>query len=245
MITQTEGQMYLASQRGQSQLSIFRSFHTFNFGQYQNKNRKPFGNLQVFNDDTLAGRKSFGMHLEQHTEVILLPVVGAVAYRNSLGETGVLEAGQVQIFAAAKGMAYEISNPYTDELVNFIQIWLKNDEPFFETKVQEAHMDLNTRNTLSLVFSPDPDHLRIQQQAFCYIGKYTGRTDGIYQLKNPDNGIFVFIIEGAFEVQNRLMEARDGLSLRNLDTLEFEALSNDAIILIMEINMPDQGFMAG
>ncbi|MDQ6480307.1 pirin family protein [Dyadobacter sp. LHD-138] len=239
MITQTEGQIYLAGQRGLSQLSMFRSFHTFNFGLYQDENRAPFGNLQVFNDDTLAGGKSLGMQVGHNTEVILLPVVGALEYRNSLGKTGILEAGQFQVFAAAKGMEYEITNPYEEDLVNFIQIWLKNDEPVFEASMQEKSIDLETRNQLLPLFSPYVEDVTIQQQAYAFIGKFEGRQEAVYPLKNPDNGIFVFIIEGAFEVQNRLMEARDGLSLRNLEELEFEALSNDAIILIMEFTAPD------
>ncbi|GLU50579.1 pirin family protein [Dyadobacter frigoris] len=236
MITQTEGQIYLAGQRGCSQLSWFRSFHTFNFGLYQDQNREPFGNLQVFNDDTLAAGKSFKMQLEENTEVILLPVVGAIEYKNSLGETGILEAGQMQIFSAAKGMEYEIINPYETELINFIQLFLTNNQHSFIPKMQEINIDLEIRNQLFPLFSQGQNGLTTHQGTFGYIGKYSGRQEDLYQLKNPENGIFVFIIEGAFEVQNRLMEARDGLSLWNLDELEFEALSNDAIILILEVS---------
>jgi redox-sensitive bicupin YhaK (pirin superfamily) len=244
MITQTECQIYLASQRGQTQLSIYRSFHTFNFGQYQTKDRKSFGNLLFFNDDTLAGGKTFGMQMAQNTGIILLPVVGAIEYSNNLGETGLLEAGQVQIFAAEKGMEYEISNPYETEPVNFLQIGLKNNESFFEAQMQVNDIDLETRNQLFPLFSSEPKNGGIQQQVFGFIGKYEGREESVYQLKNPDNGIFVFIIEGAFEVQNRLMEARDGLSIRYMDALAYEALSNDAIILILEINIPSHSFNA-
>ncbi|MBE9466464.1 pirin family protein [Dyadobacter sp. UP-52] len=236
MITQTEGQIYLAGQRGCSQLSWFRSFHTFNFGLYQDHNREPFGNLKVLNDDTLAAGKSFKMQLAENTEMILLPVVGAVEYTNSLGETGILEAGQMQIFSAAEGMEYEISNPYEKELINFIQIFLKNNQYPFVPKVQEINIDLENRNQLFPLFSPGQNGLTTHQETFGFIGKYSGRKEDLYHLKNPENGIFVFIIEGAFEVQNRLMETRDGLSLRNLDELEFEALSNDAIILILEVS---------
>jgi len=235
MITQTQGQIYLAAQRGVSQLSWFRSFHTFNFGSYQEEFRAPFGNLQVLNDDTLAAGKSIIMKLEQNTEVILIPVVGAVEFHNSRGETGILEAGHVQIFSAKKSMDYEITNPYDTELVNFIQIWLKNDNQDFISGNQDGGIDLEQRNQLSPIFSPKIEGLNIQQEAHGYIGKYAGREEGIYTLKNPENGVFVFIIEGAFEVQNRLMEARDGLSLWHLEELEFEALSNDAIILIIEL----------
>jgi redox-sensitive bicupin YhaK (pirin superfamily) len=236
MITQTQGQIYLAGQRGCTQLSWFRSFHTFNFGHYQDQNRKPLGTLQVFNDDTLAAGKSFKMRLEENTEVILLPVVGAIEYKNSLGKTGFLEAGQMQIFSASEGMEYEISNPYETELVNFLQIFLSNNQQPFIPNIQEITIDLEVRNQLLPLFSPGLKGLKIQQESFGFIGKYGGRKEDIYHLKNPDHAVFVFIIEGAFEVQNRLMEARDGLSLGNLDELEFEALSNDAIILILEVD---------
>ena len=237
MITQTQGQIYLASQRGVSQLSWFRSFHTFNFGSYQEEFRAPFGNLQVLNDDTLAAEKSIVMKLEQNAEVILIPVVGAIEYHNSLGETGILEAGQLQIFSAEKSMDYEITNPYDAELVNFIQVWITNDNPDFIAGNQYGSIDLETKNQLIPLFSPENEGLKIQQEVYGYFGKYGGREEGIYKLKNPENGIFVFIIEGAFEVQNRLMESRDGLSLWNPEELEFEALSNDAIILILELSI--------
>jgi len=45
---------------------------------------------------------------------------------------------------------------------------------------------------------------------------------------------FVFIIEGAFVIQNRLPDQRGGLALWNLNSdLEGEALPNEAIILIV------------
>ena len=64
-----------------------------------------------------------------------------------------------------------------------------------------------------------------------------GREDGVYSLKNPQNGVFVFVIEGAFEVQNRLLEPRDGLAISAVEAIEFEALSNNAIILFLEIKI--------
>lgn len=75
-------------------------------------------------------------------------------------------------------------------------------------------------------------------QARGFIGRYDGREEGIYEVQNPDaHGVFVFVIEGAFEVQNRLLHARDGLSLINVAEVDFEALSNDAMLLILEIPM--------
>jgi redox-sensitive bicupin YhaK (pirin superfamily) len=44
------------------------------------------------------------------------------------------------------------------------------------------------------------------------------------------------VIEGAFEVQDRLLHAKDGLAVWDTNEIDFEALSNDAILLLWEVN---------
>ena len=67
------------------------------------------------------------------------------------------------------------------------------------------------------------------------IGKFDGRREANYLLKNKGTDLFVFVIEGAFEVQGTLLHARDGLALLDTEGTEMEALSNDAIILLLEL----------
>ncbi|WP_265429953.1 hypothetical protein [Chryseobacterium sp. YIM B08800] len=68
-----------------------------------------------------------------------------------------------------------------------------------------------------------------------FIGIYNGRAEGFYTLKNPENSIFGMVINGAFEFQNRLMETRDAILLSEIETLEFEALSENALIIFFEV----------
>ncbi|MCP1381709.1 pirin family protein [Runella salmonicolor] len=226
-MTQIEATIFLADQRGCSQTDWFRSFHGFNFGAYHSEHRQPFGRLRVFNDDTLAAQKSLKMQVDENTEVILMPLVGAIEYRDSLGETGFVEAGQVRIFSAARGMEYEITNPYPDELVNFLQIWLTGNEQEFTPSLIQNSFDFQQKNQLLPLLST---------QTRAYIGQFGGREEGIYEVQHPNtHGIFVFVIEGAFEVQNRLLHPRDGLALKGVDTVDFEALSNDAILFLLEV----------
>ena len=49
------------------------------------------------------------------------------------------------------------------------------------------------------------------------------------------NGFFAFVIEGAFELEGRLLHARDGLALWNLEKIEWEALSGGAILLVLQV----------
>ena len=223
--------IYLAEQRGTSQSEALRSFHTFNFGEYKDPNRTPFGALQVLNDDTLKGGGQLTMHVGENTGILLLPIVGAIAFKNSLDTEGsYLSAGQGHIFSAAKGMSFEIENPYETDLVNVLQIWIKNDTQPFEPKIQSFDFDLLAhKNQLIPLFTSDTEGV--------YLGQFDGRQDGIFTLKNSKNGVFAFVIEGAFEVQNRLLEPRDGLALLDVEAIEFEALSNNAIILFLDIKL--------
>lgn len=225
---QTTAQIYLADQRSCSQMDWFRSFHTFNFGSYFHENKKPFGALQLLNDDTLAAGKSLKMAVESNIEVIILPLVGGFEYKNNMGQ-GYVETEQALYIALETGMTYEIINPYETELINFLQIWIKHEgiSPFI-SKNETLSFNFNNKNQLLSIHHP------LSKNAF-FIGKYEGRAEDEYILKNSSNSVFVFIIEGAFEVANRLLEIRDGIALSNIETVEFEALSNDAIILLLEI----------
>ena len=54
-------------------------------------------------------------------------------------------------------------------------------------------------------------------------------------IKNKKNGIYAFVIEGVFEVQDRLLHTKDGLAMWDAEEIDFEALSNGAILLLLEI----------
>lgn len=227
-MTQNEAKIFLSAQRGKTELSWFRSFHSFNFGSFQDPNKEHIGKLRVFNDNTLAAGCGMKMQVERPTEVLILPLVGGIEFKNSAGYHDFLEAGKVQVLSAEAGMEYEVLNPYENELINYLEIWVEQENAIVASTTS-ATIDLKKNNELLHVFSS------IQQNAFGYFGKYDGREEGVYEVKNAGNCLYVFVIEGAFEVDNKLMEARDGLAIWNADEIEFEALSNDAMLLVFEI----------
>lgn len=58
-----------------------------------------------------------------------------------------------------------------------------------------------------------------------------------YSRKGVDTGIFVFVLQGAFETEGRLLHERDGLALWDVDKIEMEALSNDALVCLVECRL--------
>lgn len=229
MVQQNKGKIFLADERGHHETGWFRSFSTFNFGQYQQEHKIPFGPLYVLNDDTLAGGKSISMTVEADSVIVLIPVVGTIAYTDSAGHASYISAGECQLYTTSKGATIQIGNPYHDELVNFLQIWFYAEGREKDTAPQATSFDLVNNTNQLLPVPVNHPHFKFG------IGKYNGREESVYKLSNPQNGLFAFVIQGAFEVQYRLLHPRDGLALWEASEIELEALSSEAIILVIEI----------
>lgn len=225
----TQAQIYLAEQRGYSQMTHLQSYHTFNFGQYIAENREPFGDLFVVNDDILTAGYTLNMTLEDNFDVILIPLLGGLEYNNEL-EMGFIETGEIQVFSGKKGMSYQLRNPYETERINFLQIWVRNTTSNFIPTIQQNTFDLGDTNRLLPLFKTS------NQQGF--IGKYDGRKKGLLLPTQSKARFFCFVINGAFEVQDRLLHARDGLALENFEEIDFEALSNDTILFVLTDYIP-------
>lgn len=227
---QTEATIYLAQQRGCSQSDWYRGLYTFNFGTYSNENRQAFGNLQAFNDETLGAAHTISYQAADNTFVLLLPLVGGLNYDSGSAAPGFLDVGESYWFFAAKGSTFRISNPYENELINFLQIRFAVDDTGGDRRADRRHtFDLGLHKNQLIPFQP-----QAQSVGSFMLGTFQGREEGTYALRHPVNDVFIFVLEGAFEVQNRLLHARDGLGVTHAEVIEFEALSNEAIILIIE-----------
>lgn len=230
MESKVEARIYLAGQRGCSQADCFRSYHTFNFAAYFEESRKPFGNLKTLNDTTLKEDCTLKYIASEDMLVVLIPIVGACEYSSQVAH-GTVDVGQSVAFFAGKNSEYQASNPYEGELINFLHIEMMVDNRWSSVNsTTEFNLQKNVNNLIPLFPDSPTAHLNF----LIHVGKFNGRAEGVYSVKNPCKRVFSFVIEGAFEFQSRLLHARDGLSLINVDEVEFEALSNEAIVLLIE-----------
>lgn len=228
MIQQHLVQIYKADFRGETTSESFKRLSTFNFENYQNDSRKPFGSLQFLNEEILAPKHKQTTAASSNIELFILPLFGGIEYKDSLGNENFIRVEQIQHITNQKGMSFEVSNPF-DENVSYLQMGFDFKNSGFQNNSKPVDFDLTQKNQLISLFK--------NRNSQGFIGIYEGRKEGFYQLKNTSNGIFVFVINGAFEIENRLLESKDGLSLQQIDTIEWEALSENAILLVLEISL--------
>lgn len=221
MIHQTPARIYKAQQRGLYEDSTRRWYATFNFESYTDPHRKPFGALEILNDETLGPQQQV-TRFAQYKCVLLIPLVGTLEFVYE-GETRFAEPNEA-VWLPLEG-SITLKNPYERELVNFLFIEFK--EPC-GTEASTISINLEEHNSLNPFSLPGAVKAKM--------GIFDGRSEAVYHPKEG-NGIFVFVISGAFEVQGRLLEERDALALWETTEADMEALSQNAVILLFEVPM--------
>ena len=123
---QAKAKIFLSDDRGLNETDWFRSRNSFVFGNYRDENKKPFGNIYLLNDDTLAGKRSISMMIEENTKALILPVIGSVNYKDSQRNNQTIATGQALLTSLIPGTLTQVTNPFEEDPVNFLQVWMKN-----------------------------------------------------------------------------------------------------------------------
>lgn len=160
--------------------------------------------------------------LKADQKAIFLPLYGKIRINNF---QKVIETGEAVIFEASEDQDVFIKNILTNEDADVLVI--KFNKKITENSYRINQLNLEIRNKLNFI-----------DTGFSFpgfIGIFDGREVGRYILKERNNGIFGMVINGAFEFQNRLLENRDAVLIWDIEELEFEALSENAIVLFFEV----------
>lgn len=228
-----------ANERGHNDIGWLKANFSFSFGPYYNPAKVHFGALRVLNDDIIAGGTGFGTHPHDNMEIITIPISGALEHRDSMGNIGVITAGEVQVMSAGTGIQHSEYNHSKTEAANTLQIWLfpkeMNIEPRYDQKSFTDELKLNQFTTL---VSPvkDSTALWINQDAIFSMGDFGADQEVKYDIQIPGNGVYIFLMEGKIAVDGTHLNKRDALGVEDTSsfTIETEAQSR---ILIMEVPM--------
>lgn len=97
-------------------------FH-FSFGDYRDPTRMGAGALRVWNDDEITAGTGFDPHPHRDMEIVTYVREGAITHKDSLGNEGRTEAGDVQVMHAGTGIVHAEYNKETTA-TRLFQIWI-------------------------------------------------------------------------------------------------------------------------
>lgn len=231
--------LHKANTRGHADHGWLNAWHSFSFAGYHDPSRVHFGALRVLNDDTIAGGMGFGAHPHDNMEIITIPLSGQLEHRDSMGNTGIISKGEVQVMSAGTGIQHSEKNKNAKEPLKLLQIWLFPDTKNVEPRYDQQAFDLAAvKNSLLNIVSPmgSPEGLNIHQNAWFHLGKLDKDTTLTYELKNKQNGVYAFLIDGAITINGEKLEKRDAIGITDAEKLEIKA-GADAELLLMEVPM--------
>lgn len=229
--------LFEANSRGNADHGWLKANFSFSFGNYYNPERVQFGMLRVLNDDTIAGGTGFGTHPHANMEIITIPLEGGLKHRDSMGNEGVIRFGEVQVMSAGTGIQHSEMNASQNDTAKTLQLWVFPDKEDVTPRYDQKSFDIeNQINKFVTIVSPkdknDGNALWVYQQTFFNLGIFEKDTSITYKVNIPENGVYLFLIEGEIEVDNQILKTRDAMGIIDFEQFEIKINSKSKILLI-------------
>ncbi len=231
--------VHKASSRGHANHGWLNSYHTFSFANYYDQDRMNFGMLRVLNDDKVAAGQGFGKHPHKNMEIISIPLKGDLKHKDSMGNTTLIREGDIQVLSAGTGVYHSEYNASQTEEVQFLQIWVLPHSPNVTPRYDQIKIsDLAVENEFYQILSPNPKDqgVWIHQDAWFSMGNFEKNKSTTYTLNKRDNGVYLFVLEGAILVEDLPLERRDGLGIMEVEKINITATAPSKVLL-MEVPM--------
>ena len=232
--------IHRADTRGYANHGWLESYHTFSFANYYNPERIHFGVLRVLNDDRIDAGMGFGTHPHENMEIISIPLEGDLQHKDSMGNTAIIRQGDIQVMSAGTGIQHSEFNPNTDKLTRFLQIWILPNKKNVTPRYDQLTLDpIKSQNQLQQILSPNPedDGVWIHQNVWFHLGNFEKNSMTNYQLNNPENGVYAFVLEGSFELNGEVLHRRDGMGVSGPEIISIKSLDDKSSLLLMEVSM--------
>ncbi len=208
--------------------------HHFSFAGYHDARRMGWGALRVWNDDTIAAGTGFPPHSHADMEIITYVREGAITHKDSLGNLGRTEAGDVQVMSAGTGIQHAEYNVEPDA-TRIFQIWIlpdrRGEPPAWGAKPFPKGARSGQFVPLASGIEGDADALPIRTAARVLGATLKAGDSADYAF---DGARFGYLVpaSGKVEVNGVQLDARDGAAIRGEATIRVTALEDAELVLV-------------
>lgn len=208
--------------------------HHFSFAGYHDPARTSWGNLRVWNDDTIEPQTGFPPHPHRDMEIITYVREGAITHQDNLGNKGRTEAGDVQVMSAGTGIRHSEYN-LEDVTTKIFQIWIiptrDGEAPQWGAKPFPKGERSGKFVTLASGYDNDNDALPIRTDARVVGATLRAGETAEYPL-GKDRKAYLVPAMGAVQIDDVRVNARDGAAISDMDVLRVTAIEDSEIVLV-------------
>ena len=219
--------------------------HHFSFANYHDPARVHWGALRVWNDDRIAAGSGFPTHPHSDMEIITYVRTGAITHRDSMGNEGRTEAGDVQVMSAGTGVRHSEYNLEDSETTLF-QIWIIPDQRGGSPSWGARQFPKDDRNgafvPLASGVADDDDSaqgaLSIRADARVLGATILAGESVTYTPRSADRHLYLVPATGKLRIapvdgtETVEANARDGVAITALDSITITALEDSEVVLV-------------
>lgn len=208
--------------------------HHFSFGDYRDPARMGWGNIRVWNDDTIAANTGFSPHPHRDMEIVTFVRTGAISHEDSTGNNGRTGAGDVQVMSAGTGIVHSEHNR-EDEATTLFQIWIIPDAPGGEPAWGQREFPRGERSGKWEVLAsgtPETDNaLMIRADAKVMAATLPAGGTLRYHA-DPARHLYLVAPLGTITVNGVTAQARDGVAITGESEITVTASSDAELVMV-------------
>lgn len=220
-------------ERGHANFGWLDSYHTFSFGNYYDPAHMGFRALRVINEDRVAPGKGFDTHPHRDMEILTYILSGALAHKDTLGNTATIRPNEIQRMTAGTGIAHSEFNPSDTEPVHLLQIWILPEALRLPPSYEEASFTPGScQGTWMRIAGRGGGDgvVHINQDLDLYTTLLKAGDSSEFHLR-PGRHAWVQVANGKIGLNGVSMEAGDGAAISDEQRLEVQAQSNAELLL--------------
>jgi hypothetical protein len=209
--------------------------HHFSFAGYHDPARVNWGSLRVWNDDTIAPGTGFPTHPHNDMEIITYVRKGAITHRDSLGNEGRTEAGDVQVMSAGNGVRHSEYN-LEDEETTLFQLWIipsdRGGQPSWGARKFPKGDRAGQFVPLASGVANDDDALPIRTDARVLGATVKAGESVTYTPRDASRHLYLVPATGRVKVEDIEARARDGVAITQQESVTITALEDSELVLV-------------
>lgn len=192
-----------------------------------------FGHLELLNEVRLPPSGTLRAHPQRLIETITYVLDGALVYDDSLGRSGVLQAGEFRRTTAARGVRFRDTNPSPTNWTHLFQVGLRSGGELPPAEEQKRFSAAERRKGLRLIAAVDARSgaLRIREDALVYSALLRAGQHLVHDLHSGRRA-WLHVVSGEVALGDLILSRGDGVGLTAERSVSFTANQETEVLLI-------------
>jgi quercetin 2,3-dioxygenase len=193
-----------------------------------------FGALEVLDEDQLAPGASIPRRPDRDADIITYVRAGSLAYEDSAGQSGVIQAGEFRRTTAGRGERHTETNASRTDSAHVFQAWLRPSQTGLTPSREHKRFSAGDRRAgLCVVASPDARRgsLQIHVDAQLYSAMLASGTHIVHELAQGRSA-WLHVVEGEITLGDVVLSTGDGAGFTGERVVSLTAREESEILVL-------------